>query len=131
VAVAICDLVRCGGPAQANYDETIAFYRDVVGLPVVDEFNGSFRRGTARSLGLPDTSVQMEIVRAQATTGAVGGSTSSCSISTTLPPSRPRLPRCATTALATAPVAAPDWRANGAVIYRDPDGRDVVFRAVV
>src|SRR3954452_14240586 len=48
---------------SSNYDETIAFYRDLVGLPVVGEFAGSFGEdGTI--FGFPDTTVQLEIVRA-------------------------------------------------------------------
>src|SRR5512139_4346677 len=49
--------------ASSHYDETIAFYRDLVGLPVIDGFTDSFGEdGTI--FGLPDSSVHLEIVRA-------------------------------------------------------------------
>src|SRR4051812_49621989 len=56
--------------SSQRYDETIAFYRDVVGLPMVGEFAGSFGEdGTI--FGLPDTRVQIEIVRATGSAGVV------------------------------------------------------------
>jgi YycE-like N-terminal domain len=50
------------GRASRHYDKTIAFYRDLIGLPIVGEFTASFGEdGTI--LGLPDSSVQLEIIR--------------------------------------------------------------------
>jgi predicted N-acetyltransferase YhbS len=107
-----------------HYDETVAFYRDVVGLPVVGEFRGSFDEdGTI--FGFPDTSVQLEIVRARA--GSVEGTFDQLVL---------YLDDAVAVADATAPLRAagltatdphPYWAANGAVTYQDPDGRDVVF----
>src|SRR3954453_14316447 len=49
--------------ASARYHETVAFFRDVVGLPVIGGFRDSFEEeGTI--FGMPNTSVQLEIVRA-------------------------------------------------------------------
>ena len=49
--------------ASSHYEATVAFYRDLVGLPIVGDFAGSFGEdGTI--LGLPDTGTQLEIVRA-------------------------------------------------------------------
>src|SRR3954447_23162203 len=46
-----------------HYEATVAFYRDLIGLPVVGEFAASFGDdGTI--FGLPDTTLQIEIVRA-------------------------------------------------------------------
>src|SRR5947209_20015651 len=48
--------------ASANFDATIAFYRDLIGLRVVDEFRGSYAEdGTI--FGLPGTETHLEIVR--------------------------------------------------------------------
>jgi hypothetical protein len=48
--------------SSSHHDQTISFYRDVLGLPVVEEFADSFGEdGTI--FGLPDTHVQLEIVR--------------------------------------------------------------------
>src|SRR3954453_1813727 len=48
--------------SSTHYEDTIAFYRDVVGLPVVGSFRGSYGEdGTI--FGLPGTATHMEIVR--------------------------------------------------------------------
>jgi hypothetical protein len=50
------------GRSSAHYDQAVRFYRDLVGLPVLDSFAASYGEdGTI--FGLPDTSVQLEIVR--------------------------------------------------------------------
>ena len=50
--------------SSANLTATIVFYRDLVGLPVVDEFRGSYGEdGTI--FGLPGTETHLEIVRTQ------------------------------------------------------------------
>jgi GNAT superfamily N-acetyltransferase len=111
--------------ASSRYESSVAFYRDLVGLPVVGEFTASFGEdGTI--FGLPDTTVQLELVRVDE-------------------PSQPRefdylvlyLDSPEAVQQATGPLrdagfsAAtephPYWVANGAVIYRDPDGYEVVF----
>jgi len=113
--------------ASGNYDETIAFYRDLVGLPVVGAFANSFGEdGTI--FGFPDTSVQLEVVRAQADDGAPAGSFDQLVL---------YLDNSAAVAAATAPLRTaglapkahphPYWVARGAVSYQDPDGRDIVF----
>jgi hypothetical protein len=110
---------------SARYDQTISFYRDIIGLPVLETFQNSYGLdGTI--LGLPGSDVHLEIVRLV----------------------DPRLPTPGldqlvfylsdahaweqiTTRLAAAgihPVAQIDyWQANGGVTYQDPDGREVVF----
>src|SRR5690242_1041383 len=102
-----------------RYDETIAFYRDLVALPLVDEFHASFGEdGTI--FGLPDTRVQLEIVRAHH--GAVEGTFDQL----VLYLDGPAAVHAATARLRQAgrPNAEPHayWAANGAVVYRDPDG---------
>ena len=50
------------GRSSAHYDQAVQFYRDLVGLPVLESFAGSYGEdGTI--FGLPDSSVQLEIVR--------------------------------------------------------------------
>ena len=47
------------GRSSAHYDQTVHFYRDLVGLPVLERFAGSYGEdGTI--FGLPDSSVQLE-----------------------------------------------------------------------
>ena len=48
---------------SARYEETVSFYRDTIGLPVLETFHGSYGLdGTI--LGLPGGQVHLEIVRA-------------------------------------------------------------------
>ena len=111
--------------ASPQYDAAITFYRDLVGLPVVGEFSGSFGEdGTI--FGFPDTRVQLEIVRSHEP-GDPG----------TFDQLVLYLDDGAAVDVATARLRAtgltpnadphPYWAANRAVIFRDPDGRDVVF----
>ena len=112
--------------ASAHYDQTIAFYRDLVGLPVVGEFSDSFGEdGTI--FGLPDTNVQLEIVRTGGNAESAAGAFDQLIL---------YLDDADAVAAATAPLRgelAPDpethayWQANGAVAYLDPDGRSLVF----
>jgi len=112
--------------SSGNYDDTIAFYRDLVGLPVVGGFAGSFGEDGV-IFGFPDTRVQLEIVRRPPDAAQVG----------TFDQLVLYLDDAAAVEAATgrlrnaglAPIADPHpyWAANGAVIYNDPDGRDVVF----
>ena len=112
--------------SSTNYDRTIPFYRDLLGLPVVGEFADSFGEdGTI--FGLPDTRVQLEVVRGH---GAV-----------TAPDPLDMLvfylPGAAAVAAATAPLRTagvptdptphPYWVARGGIVHVDPDGRRVVF----
>ena len=113
------------GRTSAFYDQTIRFYRDLVGLAVLESFAASYGEdGTI--FGLPDTSVQLEIVR---------------SVAPVVPADRIDmlvfyLPDTAAQQRLVARMAAggveptsqhPYWQANGGVTYRDPDGRQVVF----
>src|SRR5438067_12356064 len=50
--------------SSAHFDATIGFYRDLVGLRIVDEFRGSYGEdGTI--FGLPGTATHLDIVRVQ------------------------------------------------------------------
>jgi hypothetical protein len=112
--------------SSSNYDQTVPFYRDLVGLPVVGEFADSFgEEGTI--FGLPDTRIQLEIVRAR---GAV-------TAADPLDMLVFYLRGTAAVAAATAalrkggapmdPTPHPYWVARGGVVHVDPDGRRVVF----
>jgi ribosomal protein S18 acetylase RimI-like enzyme len=108
-----------------HYDLTIAFYRDLVGLRVIDEFTGSYGEdGTI--FGLPGTTVQLEVVRGHDPVSSAG-----------LDYFVVYLDDAAAVATATAPLRAaghvpvpdphPYWLANKAVAFHDPDGREVMF----
>jgi catechol 2,3-dioxygenase-like lactoylglutathione lyase family enzyme len=113
------------GRTSAHYDQTVQFYRDVVGLPVLESFEGSYGEdGTI--FGLPDTASQLEIVRSAEPAVPVDRIDS---LVFYLPDSAARerlVARMAAAGLEPAP-QHPYWQANGGVTYRDPDGREVVF----
>jgi catechol 2,3-dioxygenase-like lactoylglutathione lyase family enzyme len=113
------------GRSSAHYDQAIRFYRDLVGLPVLESFAGSYGEdGTI--FGLPDTAVQLEIVRSTEPAGRVDRIDMLVFY----------LPDAAAQERLIARMSAggeeptsqhPYWQANGGVTYEDPDGREVVF----
>ena len=112
--------------ASSRYDETVAFYRDLLGLPVVDEFVSSYGEdGTI--FGLPDTTVQLELVRARPGLAPDGRLRPAGA----LPRRRAAVARATTQLLEAGldpePTQHAYWQANGALTFCDPDGRDVVF----
>ena len=113
------------GRASAHYDQTVQFYRDLVGLPVLECFEGSYGEdGTI--FGLPDSSFHLEIVRS--TEPAIPVDRIDMLVFY-LPDSAARERLVARMAAAGMEPASqhPYWQANGGVTYRDPDGREVVF----
>jgi hypothetical protein len=115
--------------ASARYDQTVQFYRDLVGLPVLESFEGSYGEdGTI--FGLPDTATHLEIVRSTEPAIAVGRIDM---LVFYLPDAAARerlVARMAAAGLEPTP-QHPYWQANGGVTYRDPDGRGVVFASWV
>ena len=111
---------------SAHYDETIAFYRDIVGLPVIGEFSDSFGEdGTI--LGLPDLSTHLEIVRGHGAAlpvdplGAlVFYLSGEQAVSAATAPLREA-------GVPLDPDPHPYWAARGAAVHLDPDDRRVVF----
>ena len=113
---------------SANFDETVRFYRELVGLPLYETFGESYGSNGA-IFGLQSSNLTMEVVQAvdpvpldhhdqlclyfpdrQAQQAAVAG----------------------LQAAGVQPVQQhPYWEAMGAVTYRDPDGREVVFAPFV
>jgi catechol 2,3-dioxygenase-like lactoylglutathione lyase family enzyme len=108
---------------SGHYDPTVAFYRDVLGLPVLETFEASHGEdGTI--LGLPGSRVHLEILRARE-----GGGSGLEEIVLYLPDaaSRDRLSARFESA-GIQPVEQIDyWDTHGAVSYADPDGRRVVL----
>jgi catechol 2,3-dioxygenase-like lactoylglutathione lyase family enzyme len=111
--------------SSAHYDQAVQFYRDLVGLPVLDSFAASYGEdGTI--FGLPDTSVQLEIVRS---TEPVVRTDRIDMLVFYLPDAAARERLIARMAAAGVEPTSqhPYWHANGGVTFKDPDGREVVF----
>ena len=113
------------GRSSARYDEAVRFYRDLVGLPVLESFEDSYGEDGV-IFGLPDTSVQLEIVRS---TEPIVRVDRVDSLVFYLPDAAAQERLVARMAAAGAEPTSPHpyWHANGGVTYPDPDGREVVF----
>ena len=112
--------------SSAHYEATIAFYRDLVGLPVIDEFRESYGEdGTI--FGLPGWRSHLEIVRAHDEQQAVNEFDDIVFY----------LPDQGAVAAATrqlqshgvqpAPTQHPYWEDWGGITFTDPDGRKVIY----
>jgi hypothetical protein len=103
----------------------VIFYRDIIGLPVLETFQDSYGLdGTI--LGLFGSAVHLEIVRSpegQSLTGRLD------QLVFYLPdPAAQEQIMARLAAAGVDPVAQiAYWQDNGGVTYRDPDGHEVVF----
>jgi hypothetical protein len=113
---------------SAHFDETVGFYRDLVGLPLCATFGESYGSSGA-IFGLPESNLTFEIVEATEPV-AVDSHEQLCLY----------FPDTAAQQRATARLVAagvrpveshPYWAATGSVTYCDPDGREVVFAPFV
>ena len=113
------------GRSSAHYDQAVRFYRDLVGLPVLESFEESYGEdGTI--FGLPDTSVQLEVVRSTEPVVRVDRVDTLVLYLPNAGAQERLITRMA--AAGMEPTSQhPYWQANGGVTYRDPDGREVVF----
>jgi hypothetical protein len=113
---------------SAHFEETVRFYRDLVGLPLCATFEGSFGSNGA-IFGLPSSSLTFEIVEATEPV-AVDSHEQLCLYF----PDHAALQRAVARLVAAGAkpvVSHPYWEATGAVTYQDPDGREVVFAPFV
>ncbi len=109
---------------SAHFEDTVRFYRDLVGLPLRATFGDSYG-STGAIFGLPGSALTFEIVEATEPV-AIDSHEQLCLY----------FPDTATQQRATSRLVAaavkpvdshPYWAATGSVTYGDPDGREVVF----
>jgi catechol 2,3-dioxygenase-like lactoylglutathione lyase family enzyme len=109
---------------SAHFERTVRFYRDLVGLPLCATFGDSYG-STGAIFGLPRSDLTFEIVKANEPV-PVDAPEQLCLYfpdATSQQQATARL-----SAAGMQPVEShPYWAATGAVTYRDPDGREVVF----
>jgi hypothetical protein len=113
---------------SSNFEETVRFYRDVVGLPLYETFEASYGSNGA-IFGLPSWNLTMEIVEASEDV-AVDHHEQLCLYFPDKHAQQAAITRLRQAALQPAE-QHPYWEAMGAVTYRDPDGREVVFAPFV
>lgn len=110
---------------SSRYDETVRFYQDIIGLPLLETFRASYGLdGTI--LGLPGSRTHLEIVGLRDGPPPTPGRDD---LVFYLPDAAARDHIVARLASAGVhPVAQIDyWEDNGGVTFEDPDGRKIVF----
>jgi hypothetical protein len=113
---------------SSNFEETVRFYRELVGLPLFETFEASYGSNGA-IFGLPSWNLTMEIVEADEDVPA-DHHEQLCLYFPNKQAQQAAIARLRQAGLA--PVEQhPYWEATGAVTYRDPDGREVVFAPFV
>jgi catechol 2,3-dioxygenase-like lactoylglutathione lyase family enzyme len=113
---------------SSNFKETVRFYRELVGLPLYETFEASYGSSGA-IFGLPSSNLTMEIVEAVDAV-AVDHHEQLCLYFPDKDAQQAAIARLQQEGLQ--PVEQhPYWEATGAVTYRDPDGREVVFAPFV
>ncbi len=113
---------------SSNFEETVRFYRELVGLPLYETFEASYGSNGA-IFGLPSWNLTLEIVES-AEPVAVDPHEQLCLYFPDREAQQAAIARLQAAGLA--PVHQhPYWEATGAVTYRDPDGREVVFAPFV
>ncbi|OBK41945.1 VOC family protein [Mycobacterium kubicae] len=113
---------------SSNFQETVRFYRELVGLPLYETFEESYGSNGA-IFGLPSSHLTMEIVEAQEPV-AVDPHEQLCLYFPDRQTQQAALARLREAAAQPVP-QHPYWEAVGAVTFRDPDGREVVFAPFV
>ena len=107
-----------------HFESTVQFYRDLVGLPLNATFGDSYG-STGAIFGMPGSSLTFEIVEANEPV-PVDAQEQLCLYFPDATAQQQATARLS--AVGLQPVEShPYWAATGAVTYRDPDGREVVF----
>jgi hypothetical protein len=112
---------------SAHFESTVQFYRDVVGLPLCATFGDSYG-STGAIFGLPGSALTFEIVKADDPAG-IQGVDAHEQLCLYFPDAMAQQHATARLSAAGIPPVESDpyWAATGALTYRDPDGREVVF----
>jgi catechol 2,3-dioxygenase-like lactoylglutathione lyase family enzyme len=113
---------------SSNFEETVRFYRELVGLPLYETFEASYGSKGA-IFGLPSWNLTLEIVESVDPV-AVDHHEQLCLYFPDKQAQQAAIGRLQE-AGAEAVDQHPYWQATGAVTFRDPDGREVVFAPFV
>jgi catechol 2,3-dioxygenase-like lactoylglutathione lyase family enzyme len=113
---------------SSNFKETVRFYRELVGLPLYETFEASYGSNGA-IFGLPSWNLTLEIVEAVDEV-AVDSHEQLCLYFPDEQSQQAAIARLQQAGLEQVEQHS-YWEATGAVTYRDPDGREVVFAPFV
>ena len=116
--------------SSVHYDATVSFYRDLVGLPVIDGFKGSYgEEGTI--FGLPGSPTHLEIVRSAQTNSVIDPFDQLVFYL----PDQAAVDAATRELLANGVRPVPDqhpyWEDNGGTTFLDPDGRGIIYASWV
>ena len=112
--------------SSVHYDETIEFYRDLVGLPILGECGGSYGEdGTI--FGLPAVATHLEIVRSHDATQSVDEFDQLVLYLRDQAAVDDATEKLLANGVRPEPEQHPYWEENGGTTFRDPDGRGIIF----
>ena len=107
-----------------HYSEAVHFFRDLVGLPLYEQFEGSYGENGS-IFGLPSSTFTFEVVQATEPI-PVSAYDALCLYFPDQEAQQAAMARLEAAGIEPAE-SHPYWVATGGVTYRDPDGRQVVF----
>jgi catechol 2,3-dioxygenase-like lactoylglutathione lyase family enzyme len=112
------------GRTYYHYSETVRFFRDLVGLPLYEQFEGSYGENGS-IFALPTSAFTFEVVQGTEPT-PVPAYDALCLYFPDQEAQRAAMSRLEAAGVLPSE-SHPYWAATGGVTYRDPDGRQVVF----
>jgi catechol 2,3-dioxygenase-like lactoylglutathione lyase family enzyme len=116
------------GRAYYHYKEAVHFFGDLVGLPLYEQFEGSY--GESGSIfALPTPELTLEVVQGTEPTPA-SHYDSLCLYFPDQEAMDAAMSRLKAAGIGPSE-SHPYWAATGGVTYRDPDGRQVIFAPFV
>jgi catechol 2,3-dioxygenase-like lactoylglutathione lyase family enzyme len=116
------------GRTYYRYEEAVRFFRDLVGLPLYEQFEGSYGENGS-IFGLPTPELTLEVVQGTEPV-PVSDYEALCLYFPDEAAKQAAISRLTTAGIE--PVEShPYWAATGGVTYLDPDGRQVIFAPFV
>ena len=112
------------GRTYYHYQDAVHFFRDLVGLPLYEQFEGSYGENGS-IFALPSSAFTFEVVQGtEPTPGSPDDAL--CLYFPDQEAQQAAMSRLKAAGVQPAE-SHPYWAATGGVTYRDPDGRQVVF----
>lgn len=111
-----------------HYDEAVRFFHDLVGLPLLERFEGSYGENGS-IFGLPGSGLTFEVVESREPV-TVSSYEALCLYFPDEGAKQAAIARLEAAGVEPSE-SHPYWAATGGVTYRDPDGREVIFAPFV